>query len=505
MSYIKYRSAGTIEFLYNDVDQTFWFLEVNTRLQVEHTVTEQVFGIDIVEAMILLQEGLYRFPDNLVSQGAAMQFRLYAEDPYKNYIPSTGLLTKVSFPSQARVDTWIREGIEVSPFFDPLLAKIVVTAGNRDECVKKAIDVLSAVKVEGVETNLEFLQNIARSSQFMQADLSTKFLDSFTYTSNAFEIVSPGTFTTIQDYPGRTGYWQVGVPPSGPMDNLSFRIGNVMLGNQESDAGLEITAIGPTIKFRSTVHFVITGAEIESTLNKTPIQTYTVYTAHPGDMLAIGKISDVGQRSYLLVQGGIRVSDYLGSKSTFSLGVFGGHCGRTLRAGDAIHLNPAIGPIQVTEFKRLPIDSSVTIDVMYSPHGAPEFFTLESVQEFLDATWTVYFNSSRTGVRLVGPTPKWARSDGGEAGLHPSNIHDNAYAVGAIDFTGDMPIILGPDGPSLGGFVCSFTIIKADLWKMGQLSVHSKIRFKVVTYQQARQKEEEQTKFIKELRGGENP
>ncbi|GAL10231.1 urea carboxylase [Vibrio astriarenae] len=97
----------------------------------------------------------------------------------------------------------------------------------------------------------------------------------------------------------------------------------------------------------------------------------------------------------------------------------------------------------------------------------------------------MHFNSSRTGVRLIGPKPNWARADGGEAGLHPSNIHDNAYAVGTIDFTGDMPVILGPDGPSLGGFVCPATIIKADLWKMGQLKAGDKIRFTPVSVEDA--------------------
>ena len=91
------------------------------------------------------------------------------------------------------------------------------------------------------------------------------------------------------------------------------------------------------------------------------------------------------------------------------------------------------------------------IRVMYGPHGAPDFFTDEDIAMFFATDWRVHYNSSRTGVRLVGPKPKWARADGGEAGLHPSNIHDNAYAIGAIDFTGDMPVILGPDGPSLGG------------------------------------------------------
>src|SRR5204863_6076918 len=95
--------------------------------------------------------------------------------------------------------------------------------------------------------------------------------------------------------------------------------------------------------------------------------------------------------------------------------------------------------------------------------------------------------SSRTGVRLVGPRPLWARQDGGEAGLHPSNIHDNAYAVGTIDFTGDMPVILGPDGPSLGGFVCPVTIVEAELWKVGQLKAGDTVRFRAIPLGEARQ------------------
>src|SRR5205807_7286975 len=95
--------------------------------------------------------------------------------------------------------------------------------------------------------------------------------------------------------------------------------------------------------------------------------------------------------------------------------------------------------------------------------------------------WKVHYNSSRTGVRLIGPKPRWARRDGGEAGLHPSNIHDNAYAVGSVDFTGDMPIILGPDGPSLGGFVCPATVVAAELWKVGQLKPGDAVRFVPVT------------------------
>ena len=116
--------------------------------------------------------------------------------------------------------------------------------------------------------------------------------------------------------------------------------------------------------------------------------------------------------------------------------------------------------------------------MVYGPHGAPDFFTHEDIEMFFATAWKVHYNSDRTGVRLIGPKPTWARKDGGEAGLHPSNIHDNAYAVGTVDFTGDMPVILGPDGPSLGGFVCPATIRHAELWKIGQLRPGDLVRFR---------------------------
>src|SRR6185436_14691406 len=110
----------------------------------------------------------------------------------------------------------------------------------------------------------------------------------------------------------------------------------------------------------------------------------------------------------------------------------------------------------------------------------------DDIRDLFSTAWKVHHNSSRTGVRLIGPKPRWARTDGGEAGLHSSNIHDNAYAIGTIDYTGDMPVILGPDGPSLGGFVCPATIIEADLWKLGQLKPGDKLRFRRVPQPGAR-------------------
>jgi urea carboxylase len=126
------------------------------------------------------------------------------------------------------------------------------------------------------------------------------------------------------------------------------------------------------------------------------------------------------------------------------------------------------------------------IAVMEGPHAAPDFFTPDDIATFFATEWRVHYNSSRTGVRLIGPRPTWARRDGGEAGLHPSNIHDTAYAIGTVDYTGDMPVILGPDGPSLGGFVCPATIVAAELWKMGQLKAGDRVRFRAVALDEAR-------------------
>ncbi len=139
--------------------------------------------------------------------------------------------------------------------------------------------------------------------------------------------------------------------------------------------------------------------------------------------------------------------------------------------------------------------------MLYGPHGAPDFFTSEDIEMFFSTAWKVHHHSDRTGIRLIGPKPTWARPDGGEAGLHPSNIHDNAYAIGTVDFTGDMPVILGPDGPSLGGFVCPATIVQAELWKMGQLKPGDLIRFRAISRSQAAAMEEQMELAIADLAG----
>lgn len=488
---VNYRNAGTVEFVLDQQTQAFYFLEVNTRLQVEHGVTEEVFGVDLVEWMVRQgaeQLDLTTLGAHLKSQGHAIQVRLYAEDANKNFQPCAGLLSHVEWAEQEnlRIEHWIEAGVEVSPFFDPMLAKVIVHAADRDTALTELKQSLDKSTIYGIEHNKAYLSQLLASERVKKGEVLTQSLNSFEFKPNTFDVISGGTQTTIQDYPARTGYWDIGVPPSGPMDSLSFRLGNRLLGNEDSSAGLEMIVSGPTLKFNQDTRIALTGATIQATLDDQSVAMNVAIDIKAGQTLKLGKILD-GARTYLAVQGGIDCPQYLGSRSTFTLGQFGGHAGRALLAGDVLHIHPVVqaGSAEIGSLPQPIFNGEWQIRVIYGPHGAPDFFTQEDIDTFFDAQWKVHFNSSRTGVRLIGPKPNWARADGGEAGLHPSNIHDNAYAVGTIDFTGDMPVILGPDGPSLGGFVCPATIIKADLWKMGQLKAGDKIRFIPVTVENA--------------------
>ncbi|WP_018178745.1 5-oxoprolinase/urea amidolyase family protein [Jongsikchunia kroppenstedtii] len=292
-------------------------------------------------------------------------------------------------------------------------------------------------------------------------------------------VVTPGPQTTVQDWPGRTGYWEVGVPPSGPMDDLSMRLANIAVGNAEGAAALECTLAGPTLRFHADAVVAVTGAHVDVSVSGTPMPQWLPLTVRAGDELRVGGTGDYGMRAYVAIRGGIDTPEYLGSRSTFTLGRFGGVQGRALAAGDELVRGDqtAGDPRRILGDELPHISNSWHLAVTVGPHSAPEFFTPSDIETLYETEYEVHFNSDRTGVRLIGPRPEWARPDGGEAGLHPSNIHDTPYSIGALDFTGDTPILLGPDGPSLGGFVCPVTVTAAERWKLGQLKPGDTIRF----------------------------
>jgi urea carboxylase len=488
---VSYQSAGTVEFIYDNASADFYFLEVNTRLQVEHGVTEEVTGIDLVEWMVRQAAGENLSLDQLDIRpsGCSIEARVYAEDPAKNFQPSAGLLSHVVWPENARVETWVQAGTEVTPFYDPMLAKIIVRGSSRMEALDGLRSALRECELSGLETNLGYLRQVCEHPSLDAGGVTTSLLRDFPYHPRSIDIAEPGTQTTIQDFPGRLGYWHVGVPPSGPMDSLAFRLANRLVGNAPGAAGLEITVSGPTLRFACDSKIALTGADFGARLSGQPMPRWRTVFVPGGSVLEMGSAQGAGARAYLAVGGGIEAPPYLASRSTFILGKFGGQSGRALHAGDVLHIDDP--HFDSRETRELPeglipqYGSEWEIGVLYGPHGAPDFFTPEDIDVFFSAAWKVHYNSDRTGVRLIGPKPRWARKDGGEAGLHPSNIHDNAYAVGTIDFTGDMPVILGPDGPSLGGFVCPVTIVEAELWKIGQLNAGDIVRFRALSLKQA--------------------
>jgi urea carboxylase len=495
---VHYRSAGTVEFVYDPVREEAAFLEVNTRLQVEHPVTEEVFGVDLVELMLTLAR-VGQVPDDVFERawepdGFAVEARIYAEDPAKESLPSSGLVTRAEFPGQCadpipgvRVDGFIETGLEVSPFYDPMLAKVIATGPTRDDALDLLREALDTSRVDGIVTNLGLLRSLTDDTALRAAVHSTTSLAETTDPDPRIDVVVPGPLTTVQDLPGRLGYWHVGVPPSGPFDPVSFGEANLAVGNPVGAAGLEVTAGGLTARFSVPSIACITGAPVSVTVDGESVGMWEPVDIPAGGTLALGTSTGPGLRTYVAVRGGIDVPPYLGSASTFTLGGFGGHAGRALLAGDVLRTRSAdsaentigLGRIagRTPADRRPAIGTRWEIGVVEGPHAAPEFFTRDDIDALFASDYEVHHNSARTGIRLIGPKPAWARRDGGEAGLHPSNIHDTAYAIGALDFTGDTPIILGPDGPSLGGFVCPAVVASGELWKLGQLRPGDTIRF----------------------------
>ncbi len=482
-SSVGYRSAGTVEFLVDADTGEPWFLEVNARLQVEHGVTEEVLGIDLVEWMVRLAGGdpveeawAPRRPS-----GHSIEARIYAEDPARGFRPSSGTLTRVRLPDGVRVDGWVEDGTVVTPHYDPLLAKVVAKGRDRPAALAALRSALDATELHGLETNLPLLRAVTGQGEFAEGRPTTRALASLDHDTATVEVLEPGLVSTLQDHPGRLGLWAVGVPPSGPMDERSFRHANRILANPEGALALEITRLGPTLAFARDAWICLGGAPMQATLDGEPVPWWRAVEARRGQTLRVGGLHGPGARAYLAVAGGFVAPRYLGSAATFALGGFGGHGGRPLRAGDVLRLDPALCRHRPPPPPRTPppaIGSPWEIGVLEGPHAAPDFVTAEYMAELLAADWIVHHNSDRTGVRLVGPAPGWARADGGDAGLHPSTIHDCPYAVGAVDFTGDMPVILGPDGPSLGGFVCPVTVAGPELWKVGQLSPGDTVRLR---------------------------
>ena len=179
----KYEGAGTIEFIY-DIDQKkFYFLEMNTRIQVEHPVTEEITGVDLVELQIkyaLNLDSTRVLQNDITKKGNSLECRLYAEDPKKNFLPSPGKISKLRLPEvtkDIRIDIGVGEGDEISFYYDPMIAKIIAKGENRYETIKKMKSFLESFEIDGIKTNKTFLIEVLKNKSFEEAKFNTKFIE----------------------------------------------------------------------------------------------------------------------------------------------------------------------------------------------------------------------------------------------------------------------------------------------------------------------------------------
>lgn len=509
---INYGSAGTIEYLVDDESGDFFFLEMNTRLQVEHGITEMCYGVDLVELMLKQadaqlcgKEGLdgdyLRGLQPQGPSGAAVEVRVYAENPAKGFAPSPGTLQHVSWKEVAgsRIDGWIHTGTKVTSFYDPLLAKVMVHASTRDEALGRMSEMLEGSKIFGPPTNMDFLAAILRDSTFQSGKTMTKFLDSFEFQPSAIDVLQGGAYTLVEDWPGRPTIGR-GFSHSGPMDPVAFRIANALVGNPTGKEGIEITLSGPDLKFLGPAIVALCGAPMEVKLDGKAVSMWTRIKIEAGQRLTIGKTTGGGCRSYLAIYGGLpSIATWFGSKSTAPMTAVGGYQGRALAAGDFLSLTKDLpdvqGDLKIPEHLIPNYPEEWDLFAMPGPYD-DGFITPESTENFYNSTWTISHNAARGGIRLLGPKPQWARSDGGEGGAHPSNVIEYGYPVGTVNWTGDDPCLFPIDAPDFGGFVSATTIIKADYWRLGQMKAGNKLRFKRVSYEDAIAKRKEVEGFL---------
>jgi biotin-dependent carboxylase-like uncharacterized protein len=302
-------------------------------------------------------------------------------------------------------------------------------------------------------------------------------------------VLKAGLETSIQDYPGRIGYWNQGFPPSGPMDSWSFRMANVLVGNEPGAAGLECQFLGPTLTFETDCVFAVTGADMRPTLDGNACPLWQSVAAKAGQTLALGA-ARLGARSYIAVSGGFANEMRLGSRATFTKAGVGGIEGHAVKAGQKLPLGTGQGTpgLIVPEPHRPVIHSDKKWDIEVCAGPNDDWIDAAGQERFLSSPWVLSAKSDRTGFRLEGP--EWTFAEKAynkpkEHGSLPSNIIDHGYPMGAINLAGQTPIILVNDGPSMGGFINPYTVPSAAFWKLAQAKPGERFHFKLVSVDEA--------------------
>ena len=313
-----------------------------------------------------------------------------------------------------------------------------------------------------------------------------------------FEVQEPGILTTVQDL-GRFGFSQVGVPPSGALDSFSLRTGNLLVGNEEGEAGLETTLMGLKLKTLRETVVAMTGGDLLPTLNGEPLRMWTSHLLIEGDILAFKGVRQ-GCRAYLCLRGGVAVSRVMGSKSTFLSGKFGGFEGRALKKGDILCTVDSPGMRERIGFS-FPSDwipvfgKEITVRVVSGPQD--HHFTALGLHTFQSSFYRVTAKSDRMGIRLEGSKVE-RRPDAEESIISESLI------PGSIQVPGDGKPVIILNELVTGGYTKIATVVSTDLPKVAQLKPGERIRFEPVSLEGAhrllREQEERIRKFKESLR-----
>jgi biotin-dependent carboxylase-like uncharacterized protein len=319
------------------------------------------------------------------------------------------------------------------------------------------------------------------------------------------EVLHPGLMTTVQDA-GRYGLYNLGFPPSGAMDDFSFRVGNQLVGNDDNAAALEATYLGPRLRFADDRIVAVTGAEMSPHVDGEPRPAWEAFEIKAGQTLAFDHLHG-GARAYIAVAGGIDVPEVLGSRSTYARVSVGGHDGRALTAGDEVPLGEPTpesarrAGVRLDEKHRPAFSKEAEVRIIVGLYS--HRLTNESLRAFLDTEWTVTTDADRVGYRYRGVELEFIRRDEVPFGVGdaPWNTCSLNYPFGVIQIPGGVePIVLMRDGVTGGNYASVGTVISADLDRVAQSKSHETTRFCSVSLDEALQAREQRRRHLNEIR-----
>ena len=281
------------------------------------------------------------------------------------------------------------------------------------------------------------------------------------------EVIQPGLLTTVQDS-GRYGYQQYGVPVCGAMDGYAFTVANLLVGNNEGDACLEISLLGPRLRVLCDTAIAVTGADLNPTVNDKPLSMWHAVGVGCGDIISFGE-PRTGCRSYLAIAGGIDVPEVMGSRSTYVRSHIGGLDGRPIRSGDTVHTGGSRS-ILTTKLPRRYIPDLMTENTLRVILGPQHHrFTEKGIHTFLSSEYTVTAQADRMGCRLEGPPIEH---------IHGADIVSDGIPPGAVQVPADgLPIVLLADRQTTGGYTKIATVSTIDLSKVAQAQLGDRVRF----------------------------